>query len=80
VDVFSDWIVAIENGEVEAPRIEFMYREYLYTTVDDLYGHGTTSHPPDSFVAGAVAWALRRKIIDIPMPIYKDLVKESLWT
>lgn len=79
-DMFSDWVVAIENGDVEAPRIDWMYREYLYTTVDDLYGQGQSAHPPDSFVSGALAWSRRRRVVDIPAPIFKDLTKDPAWT
>lgn len=79
-EVWSDWIVAIENGEVEAPRIEWMHREYLYCTIGDLYGQGQSDHPPDSFVSGALAWAMRTKLITIPAPAFMDLTKTSLWT
>lgn len=79
-ELFADYIIAIENGEIEAPRIDWMYREYMYATVDDLYGQGSTSHPPDSFVAGALAWSMRAKLITIPAPQFSDLTKVSLWT
>lgn len=51
-DLFSNYIKRIENGELEAPRIDFAYSEHKFVSRDDLYGSG---HPPDSFVAGAVA-------------------------
>jgi len=51
-NLFTDYIAAIEDGQYVAPRIETMYNEYKYATVDSLFGAG---HPPDSFVAGAMA-------------------------
>jgi hypothetical protein len=51
--LFTDYILAIEKGEIEAPFISFMEGEHKYATVDDLYGSG---HPPDSIVGGAMAY------------------------
>jgi len=58
-DLFTEYIVAIEQGKLQAPRIEFMYNEHKYCTTDDLYGSG---HPPDSVVAGAMAWRQRHRV------------------
>ncbi len=52
-NLFRDWIVAIESGDFLAPRIEYAYSEHKYCTNDDLFGSG---HPPDPFVAAALAW------------------------
>lgn len=51
-DMLSDYIKAIENGELEAPRIEHTYGEHKYATLADVYGAG---HLPDSICAGALA-------------------------
>lgn len=51
-DLFSTYIHAIEHHELVSPRVDFLHTEHKYATVDDLYGAG---HPPDSFVAGALA-------------------------
>lgn len=52
-DTFSEYIAAIERGECEAARIESAYGAHKFASVDDLYGAG---HPPDEFVAGALAY------------------------
>jgi hypothetical protein len=52
-DLFSNHISAIENGELVSPYIESLFGQYLYCSVEDLYGR---DHPPDGFVAGAMAW------------------------
>lgn len=51
--LFTDYVLAIEKGEIEAPFITFMEGEHKYVTVDDVYGNG---HPPDTIVAGAMAY------------------------
>jgi hypothetical protein len=68
VTMFSDYIAAIENRLIKYPRIAQVYNEHRYCTMKDLFGSG---HPPDSVVAGAVAWAMRPKIGQtlIPLPI-----------
>lgn len=56
-DMFSDYIGGIEDGTITYPRIRFAYDQHRYCVVDDLYGRG---HPPDSIVAGAVAYTRRQ--------------------
>lgn len=72
--IFTDYISAIEDGMIVYPRIERAYREHKYVTMDDLFGKG---HPPDSFVAGAVAWSLRKLMgtgqIVLPQGITRDV-------
>ena len=57
-DLLSNYISAIERGELESPMIEFMYNEHKYASVDDVYGSG---HLPDSIAAGALMWSARRR-------------------
>jgi hypothetical protein len=52
-DTFSKYITAIEGEEIVSPKIKYCEGEHRYCTNDDLYGAG---HPPDSFVAGAMAY------------------------
>lgn len=56
--LFSDYITAIEDGRIISPMIMSMYSEHKYASYDDLYGSG---HPPDSIVAGAMAWSARNR-------------------
>jgi hypothetical protein len=57
-DLFSDYINVIEQGGIVCPDIRFMHQEHQYCAVDDLYGRG---HPPDSFVAAALAGVRKRR-------------------
>jgi hypothetical protein len=58
-DLFTEYVAAVENRKLRAPRIAFMHGEHRYCANKDLYGAG---HPPDSVVAGALAWGLRNRI------------------
>lgn len=62
-NMFNEYINGIENDMFRSPRIEYAYDEHRYATVDDLFGAG---HPPDSFVAGSLAWSQRRSRIVVP--------------
>ena len=52
-DLLTEYIAAIERGEIESPYIEFMADEHKYASTDDVYGAG---HLPDTIAAGALAW------------------------
>lgn len=58
VGLFSDYVAAIESGNILGPRISWVYDDHRYCRVADLWGEG---HPPDSVVAGALAWRGRSK-------------------
>jgi hypothetical protein len=57
-DIFTQYIAAIENGSIESPYIKYCEGEHKYCTNDDLRGAG---HPPDSVVAGALAYRASQK-------------------
>ena len=52
-DLFNDYIVALEADKLRGGRISWAYAEHRWCRRQDLFG---TGHPPDSFVAGAMAW------------------------
>lgn len=52
-DILSEYIAAVERGEVVSPVIEYMQSEHRYATWDDVYGAG---HCPDSIIAMALAY------------------------
>lgn len=52
-ELLTEYITAIERGDIVAPRITWMYSEHRYATWNDLYG---TGHLPDSIAAGALAY------------------------
>ena len=52
-DVFTKYIAAIEDHAIVSAKIRYCESEHRYCTNEDLMGSG---HPPDSFVAGAMAY------------------------
>lgn len=71
-DVFTKYIAAIENQTIASPAIRYCESEHRYCTNDDLGGSG---HPPDSFVAGAMAFkaASIKEIEDLDEDIALDI-------
>lgn len=74
-DVFTQYIAAIENGTILSPKIRYCESEHRYCTNDDLKGSG---HPPDSFVAGALAYraASIKEIEDLDDDIVDALTEQ----
>jgi hypothetical protein len=54
-DMLSNYIAAIENGEIVSPLIRSLKAEHLYASMEDVYGGGD-GHLPDGIAAGALAW------------------------
>lgn len=52
-DLFGQYVVGIEQEQIVCPDIGYMRDEHKWCTVGDVYGGG---HPPDTVVAGAMAW------------------------
>jgi len=57
--IFTEYIAGIEQDAMKSPRIDYAYNEHKYVRQVDLFGAG---HPPDTFIAGALAWSARRRI------------------
>jgi hypothetical protein len=56
--MFSGYVGACQAGEVTLPMIPRLYRVMSRLSNDQVY-YG--AHPPDEFVAGALAYSLTRK-------------------
>lgn len=61
-DLFSDYIAGIEDDAIRYPFIRWVFDEHRYCRVDDLVRSGRDFHPPDSVVAGAMAWRNREAV------------------
>jgi hypothetical protein len=51
-DLLTEYIAAVERGEIVGPFIRSAEQEHRWATQDILYGE----HPPDTLVAGAMAY------------------------
>ena len=78
--LFSDYIAAVENGNLSSPQVEFLLTEHRYCRLVDLYGTSKEGHPPDSIVAGALAWSMRDTDLDVVAPDIDGLDKSSYWS
>lgn len=58
-NLFTDYILGVEHEEVVSPRIVLLYNQHKFVTNDDLRPGGT-GHPPDGFVACAMAYKASR--------------------
>ena len=57
-NMLSEYVAAVERGQIRAPRMQTMYKEHLYCAVEDLYARGKEFHLPDSVCSAALAWKL----------------------
>lgn len=73
---FTEYIGGIEQEAMVSPRIEYAYNEHKYVTQKDLFGAG---HPPDTFIAGALAWSIRRKLFIPTLSPANIGVRNSPW-
>jgi len=64
-NLFNDYISGIESDDIRYPMIHFPYTEHKYVDTDALFGRG---HPPDSVVAGALAWSQRKHKLTLGLP------------
>lgn len=74
--VFTEYIAGIEQFGIHSPRVMFCYNEHKYVTQSDLFGKG---HPPDSFIAGALAWSLRKRTYKLNVRPGSIMRNESPW-
>jgi hypothetical protein len=55
-DMLTEYVSAVENDMIRAPRVETFYRAMKYCSVDDMYRKGNEFHLPDEVCSGALAW------------------------
>lgn len=76
-DMISNYVSAVENGSISAPRLQWAYEEHKYVTPDDLYNGSSTAHLPDSIAAGMIAWSLRNTFKRIAVPVDTSMKREK---
>lgn len=68
-DMLSEFVSAVENHQVIAPKIESAYTEHKYCSLEDMYGRGKDTHLPDTVCAFALAWHKRNRRVRSARPI-----------
>ena len=64
--LYTDYIAAIEHDDIRYPRIKYAYSEHKYVTPEALFTG--KEHAPDTVVAGALAWSMRKKQTAVVAP------------
>lgn len=54
-DLLAEYVKAVEAGEYKAPKLNLMYGEHRYASVEDLFKGGEGHHLPDTVCAMALA-------------------------
>lgn len=74
-DLLSEYVAAVERGDVVAPMVKSAYTAHLYCTVEDLYYHREyySSHLPDEVCSFALAWHLaKRNVLAAPSVVPRN--------
>jgi hypothetical protein len=64
-NLLSNYIRAVEAGDIVAPYIRYMENEHRLASVADVYQSGATLHLPDTIAAAALAWNAARMITNV---------------
>ena len=68
-NMLSEYINAVENNQVRAPRIDGFYKSHLYASVEDVYARGKEFHLPDEVCSMALGWHLIQKRVPAASPM-----------
>lgn len=61
-DILSDYVGAIERGDIESPFITYAEAEHRLASRADLYQSADGYHLPDTICAGALTWYAANKL------------------
>jgi hypothetical protein len=78
-NMLSEYISAVENDQVRAPRINSFYKAHLYCSVEDVYSRGKEFHLPDEVCSMALAWKLVSYRIPAVNPIVLPSTNAATW-
>lgn len=74
-NMLSEYISAVENDRILAPRMETFYKAHLYCSVEDIYSRGKEFHLPDEVCSMALMWHL---VSRRALPVNPVVIKNSL--
>lgn len=78
-NMLSEYISAVENDRVRAPRIHSFYKNHLYCSVEDVYSRGKEFHLPDEVCSMALAWKLVSNRVPAALPIVLPNSDDPNW-
>lgn len=68
-EMLTEYIAAVERGELIAPRIESAYTAHKYASVDSIYSRSKDEHLPDEICSFALAWHTSKRKRPKAIPI-----------
>lgn len=80
-EMLTEYIAAVERGDLIAPRIESAYTAHKYASVEDVYGGGKTTHLPDEVCSFALAWTYnkRKRPQALPINVSRQAMSDQMW-
>ena len=57
-NMLSEWVSAVENDRLVAPRVNSFYKAHLYCSTEDMFSRGKEFHLPDEVCSMALMWHL----------------------
>lgn len=78
-NMLSEYINAIENGKVRAPRVMSFYKAHLYCSVEDIYSRAKEFHLPDEVCSMALAWHLVSRRVGAAEPMVLGNLEDPNW-
>lgn len=75
-DMLTEYISAVERGELRCPRVATAYSAHKYASVEDVYAKGKEHHLPDEICAFALAWhaaGQKKHVRALPVNIMRDM-------
>lgn len=78
-NMLSEFVNAVENDKIRAPRIDEFRKAVLYASVDDLYSRAKEFHLPDEVCSMALAWHLVSRRVPAAQPIMLEGSDKKNW-
>lgn len=78
-NMLSEYINAVENDRIRAPRIASFYKSHLYCSVEDVYARGKEFHLPDEVCSMALAWKLVSSMVPAAIPWVLQSSEDPNW-
>lgn len=78
-NMLSEYISAVENDQIRAPRVEVFYKAHLYCSTEDIYSRGKEFHLPDEVCSMALAWNLVSRRTTPAEPLVMPNTQDPNW-
>jgi hypothetical protein len=77
--MLSEYINAVENDKIRAPRTNDFYKMHLYCSVEQIYSRGKEFHLPDEVCSMALGWHLISRRVVAADPVVFGASDKNNW-